>query len=180
MNYSDLQGHGHRRFHPRVFQTPGPVIDIGCLGWDWSAPFAKRKTVIGYDPQETCCPDWAELRQCAVMSSRGTMTWKKPRQNKPVAFGPFLWGSNECEVRTVSMSAVLHYKPSLIKINAEGSEYTLLHACPHPYADQLIVSFHDIATNPGLPELYIRWLNQWYDALEIDDKYQWWLFAQRS
>jgi len=41
------QGSGtlpYYRFHPRIWEHKGPVVDLGCLGWDWSRCFLGKLT----------------------------------------------------------------------------------------------------------------------------------------
>jgi len=176
---------GHLSCSPRVFDLAGPVLDIGCLGWDWSKQFGGRKRVVGFDPQEETEPEWAELRTEAVSIADGTMTWRRLETEIAVAHlvtGAFTAGSELLEVSAVSFSSILkEYSPSLIKMNIEGMEYSLLSSVQHPIADQLVVSFHGFMDKrwTGLDERYVDWLSEWYEPLETCREWGWWMFLER-
>ena len=63
--FNELQVGSHEgdwyRFHPRVWSHKGAIVDLGCLGWDWSKCFLGKKRVIGADPNESIIPEGAEL-----------------------------------------------------------------------------------------------------------------------
>lgn len=178
----ELVSKGHHRFCPRVFEREGPVLDVGCLGWDWSMKFAGKKHVVGYDPQETTVPEWAELHRKAVSITDGTMMWRDREPRTGV--GAFT-GSEDDElfqVDTVSFASVLKkHEPSLVKLNVEGMEYSLLSSVQHPVADQLIVSFHGFFNQRWrkLDNRFVDWLRTWYEAEEVNSDWGWWVFLKR-
>lgn len=182
----ELVGEGWKRHHERVYERPGPVLDIGCWGWDWSLQFAGRKEIIGYDPQEFCLPAWAtEFHREAVGPWDGCMVSRESVLD-PVCSGPFCLGQ-DVQLRTVPMrsfaSVLKQHTPALVKLNVEGAEYAILTAVDHPVADQLIVSFHGWpVASWGSKELamaIVQWLRRWYDATEIDQRWEWWMFLAK-
>ncbi len=178
----DLVGKGHQRFHPRVFDREGPILDIGCLGWDWSKKFAGKKNVVGYDPQETLEPEWAELHSLAVSIADGTMMWRDREPRTGV--GAFTGGINDklFQVDALSFRNVLTtHSPSLVKLNVEGMEYALLSSVQHPVADQLIVSFHEFFNKrwQKLDEKFVDWLSTWYEPTQINAIWGWWVFLRK-
>jgi hypothetical protein len=173
-----LAGQGWYRFHPRLFDHPGPVIDIGCLGWDWSQQFAGKKRIVGYDPLETSRPNWAELVQAAVSISDGTATLS----GDGVCASLIAPSGGARTIATVSLTRVLrdHPDPSIMKLNIEGAEYPLLWSRPHPWTDQLVVSFHLYEPMQEAIKATITYLSQWYEHERINEEFNWVLFLRRG
>jgi hypothetical protein len=168
----------------RLAIASGPVLDLGCLHWNWSARFANKHPVIGVDPFETRCPSWATLIRAAVSIGDGT-----------IAIANGVGVGNSClfhfpaeTVPAVSFQRLLdHYKPALVKMNIEGAEYPLLLSVRHPIADQLIVAFHDRDQHPASPfdasatEFMLGYLAQWYEpAVCTCPQWKWYLFRSSS
>lgn len=175
------------RVHRRVWDTPGTVLDIGCAGWQWSRQFFGRKHVVGYDPQETSTPEgvgegvglismsvgpWpgtAVLYGRGIKASLDEQSGKRARETTVAAIGSILVGLAPLAV---------------VKLNVEGGEYVLLPEMKHPVADQLVVSFHDWA--PGTEwrkdwtEAMIRTLGKWYEPIQLQERWNWWLFVSRT
>jgi len=178
LSANDLQGESWWRFHPRVFVTDGPVIDIGCFGWDWISPFIGKKEIFGYDPQQVTCPSWAVLSHDAVGLCDGTMSWNV----EGLGTGAFSSGKTSRIVNVISFSSLIErHKPSLIKMNVEGMEYSLLSGVRHPVADQLIVSFHGFFRKQweSLDSRIVSWLEEWYEPIQTHEEFNWWVFLKR-
>lgn len=175
--------------NPRYKIHDGVVLDIGCVGWNWSEQFAGQKAVIGVDPDETTCPTWAKLVRKAVALSDGTAIMRDRIELGQVCPGEnsLLFNDGPARVvETVSIQALVQAYPlSIAKLNIEGAEYPLLMAMKHPVADQLVVSFHDTGWLPSSiypPEAtvaMISFLSNWYTPQEIYPPCKWWLFLRR-
>ncbi len=179
----DLIGRRWNRVHKRIWDMPGGVLDIGCAGWQWSRQFIGQKEVVGYDPQETQQPEGTILVRKAVGTHSGTARL----YGKGIMASVDLSTSGSVsEVPMVAIREVLamHAPLAAVKLNIEGGEYVLLPEMQHPVTDQLVVSFHDwtAATTWRKPwtETIIRQLWQWYDAIQIDVGFNWWLFLRRE
>ena len=51
-----IPGENYSRIDPRAFEHDGCIVDLGCVHWNWSAPFIGKKRVIGADPFEETEP----------------------------------------------------------------------------------------------------------------------------
>jgi len=167
----------------RLRSVPGPVLDIGCLKWDWSRRFAGKREVIGVDPFEQNRPEWAELIQACVSISDGS-----------VAISSGLGLGNTCMINdaqkivpAISFQRLIHtYRPAIVKLNVEGAEYPLLMAVHHPVSDQLVVAFHDqnrrsttSTISAFATECVLNYLSNWYDVKRICSKWEWYLFLDK-
>lgn len=171
------------KYHRRVLNVDGPILDIGCLGWDWSSQFlGTPKKIIGYDPQESTVPNPSVILHQGLVASRAGIAEIQ---------GDGLVGGLRCDwsnpaIRTVPTYALYEvlrvHRPSLVKLNVEGDEFSLLASVDHPVADQLIVSFHDFMLDrwSGLSEPFIRWLCRWYDPLQTCIEWNWWVFLSKE
>ena len=180
-------GNSHYYVDPRWKDTEGPIIDIGCYAWDWSKQFANARPVIGIDPVEQSCPEWATLIKAVVSISDGTAALSGGNGYD----NSIVYGETVASVAAVSFSGILNkYKPSVVKLNVEGAEYPLLMSVAHPVADQLIVSFHDTdwmhppvhpstIYPPTATSAMLLYLSQWYSAQCIYLDCKWYLFRSR-
>jgi len=175
-----LMRNDYYKFDDRCLSHSGVIIDIGCLGWDWSKYFLdKNKRVIGFDCNEKTQPEGAELRRQMVL----------PYSGKCLVYGTsgaasimnLYRDTDGIQYDVVSLDSVLSeftVMPSLIKMNVEGSEYPLLFSLKSPPSDQLIVSFHDFQQFPypkKLSEIVRDYLSVWYDWTLTCSTYSWWL-----
>lgn len=187
-----LIGEGYFRFHERAFDHDGVVIDLGCLNWNWSAPFSGKKEVVGFDPLEKNCPSWATLRNEIVSVSDGTIELNMPIDNKSAkqaASAISRDGISESVdlIKSISVNTLLNEFPkiSVLKMNIEMAEYPLLVSAVHPIADQLVVSFHDNSwtkskTYPhSLTKMIIQYLSEWYHPIETYRSCGWWVFLKK-
>jgi len=140
-----IPGWAYSQVDARCFDHDGVIVDVGCLGWNWSNTFLKRKRVIGIDPQEKPI-EGAEF-------FKGLL-------------GPFdgitrLYGDGQsASIRNIASESNLYDtiswktlcskfnidKVSVLKMNIEGAEYPLLHSMTvndFKKIDQIAVSFHD-------------------------------------
>ena len=179
----------HYRFHPRVWEHQGVVIDLGCGKWDWSRCFLGIKRVIGCDPTEKTIPVGAELFQGFLGPFWGKVYYQVARDKD---FTSGLVGGYRDEVLTdsaemITLAQLIHRfkidSINLLKMNIEGMEYGLLIDLPVPVADQLVVSFHDFKEAPynnrKATEAIITYLSQWYDWCCSDERYSWYVFLRR-
>lgn len=131
------------KFHPRVWSHDGVVIDLGCLGWDWSKCFLGKKRVIGADPDEKKVPDGAELYNGFVGNFCGKMRFTK----NTIAGRTTGFQEGQSKKSIISWNQFCRKfnveSVSLLKMNIEGMEYDLLIHELNPMPDQIIVSFHD-------------------------------------
>lgn len=177
----------HYRFHPRVWQHRGDVVDLGCGTWDWSRIFLGTKRVIGSDPCERYCPEGAELWQGMVGNFTGHVLYDPSNQNRASAFrdGVARDGLQETQMITLADFRALYRidSISLLKMNIEGMEYDLLIHLKEPIADQLVITFHDYPRAPyGTPEASAamrHYLSQWYDYCATDRTWGWYVFLKR-
>lgn len=174
-------------FDDSVFATEGTVYDLGCLRWEWFAPFAGRKRYVGVDPHETTCPKGAELVRAAVSPFGGTVTMQGAGL-QAVCTAPTDEYNNHCgyaDGRVENVATGIYTVPAItwgeltaqygkaamVKINIEGAEIPLLMTAPMPIAPQLIVAFHRPGhdySQPAWPQAEavtacIRYLQNWYD-----------------
>jgi len=179
----ELEGEGFRQHHPRVYEHPGVVIDLGCLSWNWSRMFQGKKRIIGFDPQETECPDWAELRNEIVGISEGS-TLINIDDGDQQASSIFIGTAVKKRMKTVSMRNIVdeYGDIALLKMNIEGAEFPLLTSMPHPIADQIVLSWHEWL-DPSWRDLsrhLIDWMNQWYDYQVTCKRLNWGVFLAKK
>ena len=179
-----------KKYESRVFDHKGVVLDIGCFGWDWVPEGLKnKKDIIGFDPFEKSCPSWATLVRKVVANFDGQAVVYNAKGNAVTA-SSLIQKKNYVPcgtIQCVSLQKVIdEYSPiSILKMNIEGFEYSLLPSVKHPIADQLIVSFHDnswtvMDTVPHkLTTLIVDYLSIWYEVREIFPKCQWYLFLKK-
>jgi len=141
-----IPGENYSRIDPRAFEHDGCIIDLGCVHWNWSAPFIGKKRVIGADPFEKTIPEGAELFKGIVGSFDGQVKMNFDNDASSITTGdssgewtPSLSWKSFCKQFEID-------KISILKMNIEGAEFPLLHSMDtEDFAkiDQLIVSFHD-------------------------------------
>ena len=170
--------HDWLRYHPRVFDVPGDVLDFGCLTWDWSKPFIGKKRVIGIDPQEEETPDGTILHKGLVSTSFGTANIEFGQQNAAID----KIGSDVCSMITYDQFIEMYdiKEIALLKMNIDGSEYDHIIRWKRPPADQLIISFHPWKVNNMTTGFMMTLLDQWYDRVQIHEQYNWWLFLKST
>lgn len=169
----------------RCLTHDGVIVDLGCLGWDWSSFFFGKKRVIGVDPFEKN-PQAEILRNpvlpfdCYVkMENKGqssTITSYMDDDCKSELFISYSWKSF-CYAFNITSISVL-------KINIEGGEYPLLHSMDsNDFAaiDQIAVSFHDWnhpewknLTRASMELL----ISEGFTPHQINKEYNWWLFRK--
>jgi autotransporter strand-loop-strand O-heptosyltransferase len=167
------------RFHPRVWQKDGWIVDLGCLGWDWSKTFIGKKKVLGADPLEINVPaEGVQLFTGVVGTVNG---WTHFEQNDQAeATTPHTQQSGEGTPLISLDSLLIKYnigQVDILKMNIEGMEYELLINMDRPVADQIIVAFH---RNASMMEAVKLHLSQWYTIQQISVKWNWWLFLKKE
>jgi hypothetical protein len=147
--------------HKKYIDNPGAIVDIGCLGWDWSNMFLGNHRVIGADPQEIHIPHNAELFKGLIGPFDGLARLEETGIDAGVSnngmgnWHDVLSWKSFCERFNIREIAIL-------KINIEGGEYPLLQSMDsNDFAkiDQIAVSFHDW--------LYPEQYNQKISALKL-------------
>lgn len=162
----------------RLYEHDGCILDLGCLGWDWSRRFIGKKRVIGYDPFEEEEPEGVKLIKEAVDVCDGSVNMGKK--------GSGFFSSS------ANLSAWVHAQPirpliehhdpiSVLKMNIEGMEWPLLWSVPHPVADQLVVSFHHRKDKrmKAHTDATIEFLSKWYEPRMTRKPSCWWLFMAK-
>lgn len=172
----------HYRFHPRVWEQDGCVVDLGCLGWDWSRLFMGRRRVVGADPAEADTPSGSELWRGFVAPMTGELQYGRGPSGMPA--GSALIGG-KLSAPALSWQAFkdrfVIQAISLLKMNIEGMEYSLLPIVPQSMADQIVVSFHHPfgSFSPSATRAMIGFLSEWYWHCETCPKWGWHLFLRK-
>jgi hypothetical protein len=174
----------------RCLKHDGVIVDLGCLGWDWSAYFFGKKRVIGVDPFEVkthYCRE-GELYSGLIVPFNCEMhiTFHGLCTSPYDAhiYDPSLYNVKTGMSWKVFCQAYGIDSISVLKINIEGGEYPLLHSMDsNDFAqiDQIAVSFHDWQ-KPEWKNLTRASMNllisEGFDALQINKEYNWWLFRK--
>jgi hypothetical protein len=152
-----IEGEDYSSVHSRVYDHDGCVVDVGCLGWDWSGIFIGKKRVIGIDPFEEDSPPGTELFQGVLGPMNGETALEFQNLGSSV-FQENSWESSKTFTMLNWKTFCNWYhidKVSVLKLNIEGSEYPLLNSLDKgdfDKIDQIAVSFHN-------------WMNSEWDAL---------------
>lgn len=148
--FETIPGQPHTTVHSRVWDHPGAVVDLGCRGWDWSGVFIGKKRVIGVDPDKaTVAIPGTELHQSLIGPYDGVVSFRGETVVDAPADGPqaAIWSWKRFCRAAVDARGI-----SILKINAEGSEYPLLASlddADFAAIDQLAISFHHFVW-PGM------------------------------
>ena len=142
-----IKGEDYSSIDSRVFEHNGCVIDVGCLRWDWSYSLLGKKKIIGVDPFEQETPRGTELFQGILGSVNGIVEIDAADCNSSVTN---INSTNLQKVECITWKTFCKKfnidKISVLKLNIEGSEYSLLHSMDvkdFDKIDQILVSFHD-------------------------------------
>jgi hypothetical protein len=179
-----ITGQSYSQVDSRVFDHDGAIVDLGCMHWDWSKIFIGKKDVIGADPFEKKCPSGVRLFTGAVLPFDGKIKMIKDGDASRIASEPIEgdWIEGISWKNFCTMFDIQNI--SILKMNIEGSEYSLLHsmdADDFSKIDQLAISFHDWL-NPSwrnLTQSAIHLLNLHGFEVELIGPYGWHL-AVRS
>lgn len=142
--FETLPGQAFSTVHSRVWDHPGAIVDVGCRGWDWSAPFIGRKRVIGLDPDpRVFAIPGTELMQTQLGAYDGVVAFQGETFIDAPAGGPqsAIWSWKRFARAAIDSRGV-----AVLKINAEGAEWSLLASLDEEdfsKIDQIAVSFHD-------------------------------------
>lgn len=131
------------RIHPRFLDHDGCIVDLGCLGWDWSKYFFDKKRIIGVDPQgeshKSCEFFKGALSRYNVKGALiGSDLGAKVAVGKTGDFDVLSWRKFKTKFSIENIS--------ILKINIEGGEWDLIPTIPKKdfkSIDQIAVSFHD-------------------------------------
>lgn len=168
--------------HSRAFTTDGVVVDLGCKKWDWSRSFLGKKEVIGVDPIEDTIPDGAKLFRGIVTNCSGTIRMNIDGESSTISRG------GTTLVESITFDELCNKfsidKISIMKMNIEGSEYSLLismNAAHFNMIDQMVISFHDFlnAYNSKQTNVILSYLETWYTITNITNLYRWFLFLRK-
>lgn len=166
----------------RVWAHPGPVVDLGCDPWDWSAIFVGKKRLIGADPFASEIPG-TELYKGVIGTAQGNTTITRQGDSSNILFpGPQSVPTPMCTWRDFLKTYQIDQIAAL-KINIEGSEYALLHGMDEEdfsKIDQIAVSFHHFvwpafrsATDEALARL--RHIGGYTEIKSINQPWCWYL-----
>jgi len=140
-----IKGRDYSTIDSRALEHNGCIIDVGCLKWDWSSYFIGKKRVIGVDPFENEI-NGAELFKGLIGISDGKTFIKYNGYSSSIFFS----NKNGIEVSVLSWKSFCKLynidKISILKINIEGAEYSLLESLDEQdfeKIDQIAISFHD-------------------------------------
>lgn len=172
--------------HNRVFDHTGCVVDVGCFTWGWLPTFNGKKRFIGIDPFEQPTPG-AELYKGCLGPFNGTVFSKYNEQSSNILDDNI--DENTQQVEMLSFKSFVKKfnidKISLMKINIEGSEYSLLHSMDSQdfeKIDQICISFHTFV-NPNwklLTESSLHLLNNMgFNVIETFDRWGWYLAIKK-
>jgi hypothetical protein len=140
-----IPGLGYSTVNSRCFDHDGVIVDVGCLGWDWSKLFIGKKRVIGIDPQESAT-EATEIFKGLLGSYDGICR----------LYGEGIGASMNESNSESKLYDIISWKElckrfnidkvSVLKINIEGAEYSLLSSMTSDdfrNIDQIAISFHD-------------------------------------
>jgi len=140
-----IQNYPYSTVHTKYKHSTGVIIDVGCLGWDWSSLFLKDKQVIGVDPQETTTPQGAELFKGVLSPFDGKIQLNPSGIGAQISSnGEGEWYNSLCWKSFCKKYQI--QKVSILKLNIEGAEYALLASMDKEdfnKIEQIAVSFHD-------------------------------------
>lgn len=168
----------------RCFVDDDPIVDLGCLNWDWSSLFIGKKRVIGVDPFETNRP-FTEHFKGIIGTFDGTTTMENLGISSNI-FGNE--GGDEVYVKTwKSFCREFNInKISVLKINIEGAEYDLLRSFDDDdfdKIDQIAISFHDWM-NPlwikDTDECLKLLESHHFEILKINTDWNWYLAVKKK
>jgi len=175
----------YMKYHPRVWQRNGWIIDLGCYGWDWCRPFLGKKKVAGVDP----CGELPKMEGIGedvfqLIGFVGTVNGRILYEFRPDIHSISAHSSGIEQAHIIRFDDFLKSNGiddiDILKMNIEGMEYELLINLKTPIADQIIVSFHDhMGYTVYQRETIIRYLEKWYDWVVVDEQWKWYLFLRR-
>lgn len=165
----------------------GVIVDLGCLGWDWSSFFFGRKRVIGADPFERSgFIGKGKLVKCFILPYNSALSVSENGLTTS-AFDSLIRNTDEVQLGLSWKKFCEDFdimSVSILKMNIEGGEYPLLNSMDsNDFAqiDQLAISFHDW-NHPEwkkLTEASIYLIkSEGFDAMQINKEYNWWLFRK--
>ena len=178
-----IPGLGWSQIDKRAFEHDGCVVDVGCYMWDWSNSLIGKKRIVGVDPLEENIPNGVEMFKGLL----GPFNFELPVTGEGISLSVY----NHSDDITLKKSQMLSWKTfckkfnigkiSILKLNIEGSEYTLLNSMDTDdfnQIDQIAVSFHDWL-NPkykNLTESSLNLLkNSGFKVVSIYEPYGWYL-----
>lgn len=181
--FQTMKEYPHSKVGIEFFESEGDVVDVGCLSWDWSKMFLGHRRVIGVDPFEE------SIRGAEIFKGvLGPFDGKTSLANEGLTSSVFS-GRGE-EFSMISWKSFCRMfniqKVSILKINIEGGEYSLLNSMDSEdfsKIDQIAVSFHDW-TNPSWEELTeaskkLLEIHGFY-IQEIDKRWGWYLARRKK
>jgi len=189
---AELEGKVPFLYHPRIFDHPGPVINMGAHAWYYSMPFVGKKHIIGIDPcPVTKPPPGCMLLRNAVAPFGGIIEIKGGIPGVRAGAQGLVWYEQGDEL--AYLAKAIRMKDLVerfgddwagLKINIEGTELLELIMLKKPIADQMTVAFHD--RGPGDPFMtsardgVMHHLDNWYDWCQVEPKNDWWFFLRRN
>lgn len=156
-----------------------PVLDVGARRFDFSKEMARRGfKVVAMEPDpEVKDPHIAgvNFQPAALSTANGISYFKMTDDPQARHLSP----AGERLVNTVTIDALMALlsidKWSVVKLDCEGAEMSILENWPGPIADQLTVEMHEhtMRQPPARYEAMFRHLSQWYDVKRhvLDDRH---------
>lgn len=168
--------------HPRAFDVDGIVVDLGCKKWDWSRSFIGKKEVVGVDPIEDDIPDGTKLFHGIVTNHSGSIRMNLNGESSTIS------RHSGTLIESITFDELCNKfsidKISIMKMNIEGSEYSLLINMGEEYftkIDQMAISFHDFTGRytSKQTDAVLGYLGNWYTIQTITNLYRWFLFLRK-
>jgi len=187
-----LEGKVPFLYHPRLFDHPGPVINLGAHAWYYTEPFVGKKDIIGLDPcPVTKPPPGCVLLRRAISPVDGIVEIKGGIPCVRAGAQGLVWQEQGDVLaylaKTIRMKELRERYGSMfaaLKINIEGAELLELIMLKEPIADQMTIAFHDRGPgDPFLPsarEGVMHHLDNWYDWVQVEPRNDWWFFLLRD
>jgi len=192
---AELRGESPFLYHPRAFDHPGPIINLGAHGWYYARPFIGKKRIIGVDPcPVTKPPDGCELLPRAIAPFDGILEIKGGIPGVRAGAQGLVYTEFSEDLAYLAKAITMKELRArygndwaALKINIEGTELLELIMLTEAIADQMTIAFHDRARLPGV-DVFLRsardgvfqHLDTWYDRVQISEKNDWWFFLRRE
>lgn len=184
-----VDGYWHT-FCPELLEPEGWVLDAGCRGFDFStAMLAYGCKVVALDPApdvEIAVPASAQkffFKRAALSNKDGVCIFIPIKDVMASYATPFMRlaevkpekvPSNRCQCFMVQTLMREYFIPiwDCVKLDIEGSEYSVLASWPGPIAKQISVEFHhdrpELLPPRDMAPIY-QLLDRWYTQVTRDD-----------
>lgn len=171
-----------------MIKPDGWVLDVGCRGFEFSLAVAKLGArVVAMDPDPDVIREHQKRPELGAIyfvpkalvatGKGGRYTLSRIADYEGEANSIAMdFGGEHVDVEGVDLASVMRtFSVAMwdcIKLDCEGSEYSILETLPGGVADQIAVEFHDhTGANPGGENTYRRlraYLERWYCVAKWD------------